>query len=197
MKTPAYEGIFVALVPQRGSALLELLRDAARQFLGDKADPSSWSLELGPLSAPAGAVAFRLTHASDPFPWRDGRYDELARLVSKLGPGRCWALSVEKLSKAGVGDGWAEGVHYDRGERRGHEEGAGAEGPAGLLAWFGEQLALSENEVLALFEAPDQRAGLVDGGERGEDEIDLLLDKARKEYQRYQQLKEQRERSQS
>ena len=196
MKTPAYEGIFVALVPQRGTALIELLRDVARQYLGGK-DLQGWVLETGQLTAPAGAVAFRLAHVSDPFPWRDGRYDELARLVSKLGPGRCWALSIEKLDKVGEGDGWAEGVSYDRGERRDHEEASGADGPASLLAWFGEQLALSENEVLGLFEACDQRVSLVEGGERFEDEIDRLLDKARKEYQRYRELKEQRERSQS
>lgn len=191
MATRSYEGVFVALVPQRGSELLELLREAARQILGDRA-PRGWTLEFGPLRTPAGAVVFRLTSASEAFPWRDGGLADLAKAVSHLGPGRCWALALEKAK----GDaGWGEGVAFDRGERLASEESSG--GSAELLAWFGEQLALSENEVLALFESCDQSAPLEAGAERFEDEVDQLLEKARKEFQRYRELKEARERGQA
>ena len=188
MTAATYEGIFVALVPQRGSERVDLLREAARQFLGDR-DTRLWVIEFGPLRTPAGAVVFRLSCASEVFPWKDGGHAELARLVSKLGPGRCWALALEK---ARGDDGWAEGLAYDRGDRVAAEESAS--GAAELLAWFGEQLALSENEVLALFESCDQSVALNSGEERFEDEIDQILARARKEFQRYRELKEARER---
>ncbi|MBI5548086.1 MAG: hypothetical protein HY901_29755 [Deltaproteobacteria bacterium] len=188
MTTAVYEGVFVALVPQRGAELLELLREAGRAFLGER-DARSWTIELGPLRTPAGAVVFRLVSTVEPFPWRDGSYAELASLVSKQGPGRCWALALQQ----GKGDeGWAEGIAFDRGERVAGEESKA--GRAELLAWFGEQLALSENEVLALFESCDQSVGLVSGQERIEDEVDQILERARKEFQRYRELKEARER---
>jgi hypothetical protein len=196
MKKLQYEGVYVALVPQRGSALLELLRQAARQFLGDK-DLKSWSVEFGHLATPSGAVVFRLNNPNEPFNWRDGGYAQLARVVSELGPGRCWAMAVERAPRTGDAEGWAEGVAFDRGERVAIEESAGAEGAADLRAWFGEQLALSENEVLALFESCDQRAGVVAGEEKSEDEIDQILGRARREFDRYKQLKAERERQQS
>ncbi len=183
MSTRSFEGVFVALVPQRGSELVDLLREAARQFLGTR-DPRPWTIEYGPLRTPAGAVVFRLTSKSEAFPWLDGGHHEIARLVSALGPGRCWALGLEESRG---GEGWAEGVIFDRGERLTVEESTS--GSAELLAWFAEQLALSENEVLALFESCDQAVGLSSGAERVEDEIDQILEKARREFRRYQQLK--------
>lgn len=190
MVTRTCEGVFVALVPQRGSELVELLREAVRQFLGDR-DHRPWTIELGPLRTPAGAVAFRLVLTEESFSLREG-YADLARLVSQLGPGRCWALALEKSKGE---EGWAEGVAFDRGERLAFEESNA--GSTEILAWFGEQLALSENEVLALFEVCDQSVGLDSGQERFEDEIDQILERARKEYQRYQELKEARERGQA
>ena len=188
MAKGTYEGIFVALVPQRGSERVDLLREAGRQLLRDK-DPRAWVLEFGPLRTPSGAVVFRLSSATEAFPWKDGAVAELARLVSKLGPGRCWALAMERSKSE---EGWAEGAAYDRGERLAGDESSS--GPAELLAWFGEQLALSENEVVALFESCDQSVGLDSGEERFEDEIDQILERARKEFQRYRELKEARER---
>ena len=191
MTTATYEGVFVALVPQRGSELVDLLREAVRQFLGDR-DVRSWSIELGPLRTPAGAVVFRPSSKAEPFPWKEGGFVDLAKLVSQLGPGRCWALALQK----GRSDqGWAEGAAFDRGERVGGEESNG--GGAELLAWFGEQLALSENEVLALFESFDQVVGLTSGQERIEDEIDQILERARQEFRRYRELKEARERDEA
>jgi hypothetical protein len=191
MAAASYEGIFVALVPQRGSELVELLREVARQFLGDR-DSRTWAIEFGPLRTPAGAVVFRLASTAEPFPWRDGAFVDLARHVSQLGPGRCWGLAMEK---AKAEDGWAEGVAFDRGERLAGEESTS--GPQEILAWFGEQLALSENEVVALFESCDQSAGLTSGQERIEDEIDQILERARREFQRYRELKEARERGEA
>lgn len=192
MKTPApCEGIFVALVPQRGSALLELLREASRQLLADR-DLQGWTIEFGQLQTPAGGVALRLTHPTEKLPWRDGKAFALAEQLSKAGPGRCWALALEK---PGDGEGWAEGVAFDRGEQTDSEESTGVDAPAAITAWLGEQLALSENEVLALFEACDQQVELQEASAKGEDEIDQLLDRARKEFQRYRELKERRERS--
>ena len=192
MKTPSYEGIFVALVPQRASSLLELLREATREFLGAR-ELKDWGIELGYLASPAGTVAFRLTHPTEPFPWREGGASQLAEIVSRLGPGRCWALAMERKPRAGESEGWAEGVIYDRGERVGGEEAGGSEGHADLLAWFGEQLALSENEVLALFESCDQGAGVLEGDERFDDEIDQILSRARREFERYHKLKGERD----
>ncbi len=196
MKTPQYEGVFVALVPQRGNALLELLRSAARQFLGDK-ETHSWTIELGHVQSPAGAVVFRLSNPAKPFPWRDGSYAQLARAVSEAGPGRCWAIAVERIPRVGDSEGWAEGVAFDRGEQQAVEECTGADGPSELRAWFGEQLALSENEVLALFESCDQRVGVTAGEEKYEDEIDQILGRARREFDHYRKLKSERERTQS
>ena len=190
MKTSSFEGIFVALVPQRQSALIELLREACREFLGPR-ELKSWSIELGQLASPAGTVAFRLTHPSEPFPWRDGA--QLAEVVSRLGPGRCWAMAMETRPRAGDSESWAEGVGYDRGERVGYEEASGPDGRADLLAWFGEQLALSENEVHALFESCDQAAGVLEGEEHFDDEIDQILSRARGEFERYRRLKDARE----
>ena len=48
--------------------------------------------------------------------------------------------------------------------------------------------------MLALFESCDQSAGITSGQERIEDEIDQILERARKEFQRYRELKEARER---
>ncbi|HEY3445017.1 MAG TPA: hypothetical protein VGK67_01590 [Myxococcales bacterium] len=190
MTTPTYEGVFVALLPQRGSELVDLLREALRQFLGNR-DARSWNIEFGALRTPAGAVVFRPTSGAEDFPWKEG-FADLAKLVSQLGPGRCWALAQQK----GRGEeGWAEGAVFDRGERVGGEESAGGAGD--VLAWYAEQLALSENEVLALFESCDQRAGLTSGQERIEDEIDQILEKARQEFQRYRELKEARERDET
>jgi hypothetical protein len=188
MKTPTYEGILVALLPQRSSALLELLREASKELLGAR-ELSTWNLEFGQLRSPAGTVAFRLTHPSEPFPWRDGGAAQLAEIVSRLGPGRCWAVALENPARVGESEGWAEGVVFDRGERVGYEESSGAEGRSDLLAWFAEQLALSENEVLALFESCDQVAGILEGEERVDDEIDQILARARNEFERYRQLK--------
>jgi hypothetical protein len=192
MSTPGYEGVFVVLLPQRGRALTELLLDAARQFLGER-DLRSWSLEYGPLSTPAGAVAFRLSHPNQPFPWREITAD-LALSLSKLGPGRCWALVMEKPSRGGEGEGWAEGFAYDRGERVGYEEASGPSSSTDLMAWFGEELALSENEVQALFESCEQRISMVAGEAKAEDEIDQILERARQEFQRYRELRDARER---
>lgn len=190
MTTATYEGVFVALVPQRGSELADLLREALRQFLGDR-DARSWNVEFGSLRTPAGAVVFRPTSPAEAFPWKDG-FADLAKLVSQLGPGRCWALAAQKGK---VEEGWAEGVAFDRGDRVGGEESRGGAGD--VLAWFGEQLALSENEVVALFESCDQSVGLTSGQERIEDEIDQILERARKEFQRYRELKEARERDEA
>ncbi|MGC4113557.1 MAG: hypothetical protein QM765_02605 [Myxococcales bacterium] len=187
MTTATYEGVFVALLPQRGSELADLLREALKQYLGDR-DPRAWSIEFGALRTPAGAVVFRPASGAEAFPWKDG-FADLAKLVSQLGPGRCWALAMQKGRSD---EGWAEGAAFDRGERVGGEESA--TGTGDVLAWFAEQLALSENEVLALFESCDQTVGLTSGQERIEDEIDQILERARKEFQRYRQLKEARER---
>jgi len=192
MTTATYEGVFVALVPQRGSELVDLLREGLRQFLGDR-DVRTWTIEFGSLRTPAGAVVFRPTSSTEPFPWKEGGFAELAKLVSHLGPGRCWALALQKGKSSD--EGWAEGVAFDRGERVGGEESS--TGGSDLLAWFGEQLALSENEVLALFESCDQSVGLTSGQERIEDEIDQILERARKEFQRYRELKEARERDET
>jgi hypothetical protein len=193
MKTPSFEGIFVALLPQRQSALIDLLREACRELLGSR-ELKSWSIELGQLASPTGTVAFRLKHPSEPFPWRDGAPAQLAEIVSRLGPGRCWAIAMETRPRGGESEGWAEGVVYDRGERVGYEESSGPDGRADLLAWFGEQLALSENEVLALFESCDQIVGVLEGEERFDDEIDQILSRARQEFERYRRLKDARER---
>jgi hypothetical protein len=188
MKSPSYEGVFVALIPQRGSALLELLREAGREMLGAR-ELKSWNVELGQLGSPAGAVAFRLSHPTEPFPWRDGGPAQLAEIVSRMGPGRCWAVALEQAPRTGENEGWAETVAFDRGERVGGEESTGVDAASDQLAWLGEQLALSENEVLALFESCDQTAGLLEGEERFDDEIDQILARARQEYERYRQLR--------
>lgn len=193
MKTRTYEGIFVALLPQRGDALLELLRDCAGRFLEGK-DKDAWSIEYGALTSPAGGVAFRLAHATDVFPWRDGGYMELARAVSKHGQGRVWAVGLEKVAKLGEPEGWAEGIIFDRGEQTLFEEATGPSARTDLVAWFAQELALSENEVMAVFESCDQSAGVVAGEEKFEDEVDQALARARREFLRYQQLKEERER---
>ena len=189
---PVYEGVILALVSQRGAALVELLREVAQQWLGER-DARSWSIEFGQVSSPAGAVVFRLISADGAFPWREGAPADLARLASKLGPGRGWALALEKVARAADDEGWAEAVAYDRGDQVALEEASGQGGAATLLAWFGELLALSENEVLALFESCDQVVGVTAGEERFEDEIDQILDRARKEFQRYRDLKAARE----
>jgi hypothetical protein len=190
MVSHSYEGVFVALLPQRGSELLELLREVSKQFLGDR-DPRSWALELGPLQTPAGAIAFRLVSSQEDFPWRDGAAAEFCRRVSLLGPGRCWVLAIEK--GRGEFEGWCEGMVYDRGERKDYEESNN--GSTDLLAWFGEQLALSENEVMALFESCDQTMSLTGGAGQFEDEIDSILDRAKREFQKYRELKQARERA--
>lgn len=186
-----YEGIFVALLPQKGSSLHELLREAAGQFLGDR-EKRLWSIELGPVKGPTANAVFRLRHPTEPFPWRESGYMELARLVSKQGAGRVWAF-VHERSRAGARGGWAEAVCYDNGEQSDHFEVTGADASAELFAWVGEALALSENEVLALFESCDQTIGLLEGSERFEDEVDQALERARREYQRYLDLKRARE----
>jgi hypothetical protein len=184
------EGIFVALLPQRGQALVEALREAARQFLGESA-PAGWALEYGLIAAPAGAVAFRLVHEAEAFGWRESGFGHLARLASVAGPGRCFGLALERQGSGPPA--WADGIAFDGG-RRLTEEQAAAE-PAEILAWFGEQLALSENEVLALLGACDLRVEL-GGGERGPDEIDEILARARREFERYRALRDARERGQ-
>jgi hypothetical protein len=193
MKTRTYEGVLVALLPQRGEALVEVLRDAASRVLGER-DRNLWTIEFGHLRSPAGGVAFRLSSASEPFPWRDGGAIDLARAISELGPGRCWALALEKVQKHGEVAGWAEGAIYDRGAQVTYEDAAGPSARNDLLAWFGEELALSENEVLAVLESCDQTVGVIAGDERFEDEVDQALARARREFQRYRQLKEGRER---
>ncbi|MFN7134679.1 MAG: hypothetical protein ACK4N5_21550 [Myxococcales bacterium] len=193
MKGRAFEGIFIALVPQRASALLELLREAAGQFLGER-DQRQWSLEYGALKSPSGTVAFRLSHSTEPFPWGNSGYLELARLVSKLGPGKVWAL-VSRPPGKGERDGWAEAVVYDGGERTEHFEATGPDARGELHAWAGEELALSENELLALYESCEQTASVEEGTGRFEDEVDQALDRARREYQRYQELKRAREKN--
>lgn len=186
-----FEGVFVALLPQRGSTLAEALREAAREFLGER-PLAGWSVEYGLLAAPAGAVVFRLVHESEPpVGWRDGAFSHLARIASTFGPGRCWALALERQGGADP-KGWAEGVAFQDGERLALEQTDSE--PAEVLAWFGEQLALSENEVLALFGSCDQRINLLAGPERPLDEIDEILDRARREFEHYRALRDARER---
>lgn len=186
------EGIFVALLPQRGPALVEALREAAVRHLGER-PLAGWQIEYGLLPGIPGAVAFRLSHATEPFPWHQGGLTHLARLVSAVGPGRCWALAVER----GAGSDLlarAECAVFDRGRERIPERPA--DDPAEVLAWFAEQLALSENEVLALFGACDRRASLqVDAGVPL-DEVDEILERARREFARYRALRDARERGQ-
>lgn len=184
------EGIFVALLPQRGPALIEALREACVRYLGER-PLSGWQVEYGLLPSSPGAVVFRLCHATESFPWLQGGLAHLARLASAIGPGRCWGLALERR----VGPepfASAAGVAFDRGREMALERPA--EEPAELLAWFGEQLALSENEVLALFGACDQRASLAAGPGMPLDEIDEILDRARREFARYRALRDARER---
>ncbi len=186
-----FEGVFVALLPQRGSMLAEALREAAREFLAER-PLAGWSLEYGLLATPVGGVVFRLVHDGElAIGWRDGSFSELARIASASGPGRCWSLALER--RGGVEPkGWAEGVAFEDGERRMLEKTESE--PAEILAWFGEQLALSENEVLSLFGSCDQRINLLAGPERPLDEIDEILERARREFERYRALRDARER---
>ncbi len=190
--TEKYEGVFVALLPQKGSGLIELLRDASSQFLGER-EKRLWSIELGPLKGPTANAVFRLRHPTEPFPWRDSGYMDLARRVSRLAGGRVFGVVYEQPTRAGDRAGWAEAVCYDSGERADHFEAKGTDAASELFAWVGEALAMSENEVLALFESCDQVVGLEEGSERFEDEVDQALERARREYQRYQELKRARE----
>jgi hypothetical protein len=185
-----FEGIYVAFLPQGGRALADALREASRQFLGERPH-AGWYLEYGLLSAMPGAVAFRLCNEVEPFAWRSAGFVRLASLASAIGPGRCFGLALQR--RPGPEPlSWAEGVAFDGGRRVAHEQDLAD--PAEALAWFGEQLALSENEVLALFGACDQRIGLQAGAERPLDEIDEILDRARREFERYRALRDARER---
>ncbi len=182
----------MALLSPRGPTLVEALREAAIRFLAER-PLAGWQLEYGRVPSMPGAVAFRLSHVAELFPWRAGGLTHLARLVSAVGQCRCWGLALDR-QRGTEPAASVEAAAFDRGHERVLE--VPADDPVEVLAWFGEQLALSENEVLALFGVPDQRVGLSVGPPGPLDEIDEILDRARREFARYRALRDARERGQ-